>query len=135
MSPYQRKKTRISQNLKAYQSLIKHVKKCSEVIKKPSVNDICLNNGVQCLQQQIIPMRSGKITLMRRIACPCPTLEFNYECSKMYCTLDKFACDQLLVSMPKLKNKVKSCNNSRIITKKVFSIFNWIITSLKINKF
>jgi hypothetical protein len=74
------------------------IRKCSQIIKKPNLkNDICLN-GVNCLKKQTVPLRSGNVNIMKNIACPCstPYNKFKYECSKMFCTLDKYSCDHLM---------------------------------------
>ena len=105
--------------------LWKNVKKCSKVIKQPDKNDICLN-GVGCFEKQIIPLRSGSVHKFRIISCQCPALNFKYQCTKMYCTLDKYSCDHLKMNIPKLKNKIKSCNNSKSLIKTVYSISHLI---------
>ena len=101
---------------------MKHVRKCSDVIKKPDLNDICLN-GVKCLLKQIVPMRSGNINLIKNTDCTCSHLKFKYQCTKMYCTSDKYSCDHFKMNIPKLQKKIKSCNNSRSLVKSVLSIF------------
>ena len=116
----EQKKTRTDQSIQTYQKFMRNVRKCSDVIRKPSLtNDICLN-GIECIQEQIIPMRSGNVNLKKAIACQCPTQKYKFNCSQMYCTTDKYSCDHLM----KLKKKqVKSCNNSKTKTRKILSIF------------
>jgi len=87
-----KKKIQNDHNIKTYQIFMGKIRKCSKIIKKPNLkNDICMN-GINCLKIQIVPLRSGNVNIMKNIACPCSThYKFKYECSKMYCTLDKYS--------------------------------------------
>lgn len=114
-----------------YNEFLRNIKMCQFNNVIWSKSEICLREK-NCLQQQIIPMRSGNVNLVKRIDCPCPE-SFRYDCGNhYYCATNGQSCTGFnsfnqIKSNQKLFNiDVKNCgfHYQKITKKKVRALYS-----------
>lgn len=99
------------------------IKNCSSLPFKLHLENVCIN-GANCFQKKLIHVRTGGVKLFNKIDCPCP-ISHGYHCGHKICTKSKKTCENFLSSHNKRKipKSLKSCGNSNIILRKIYSLF------------